>query len=80
MNLREFFERQVVRNREKVYLYFQDQGMTYGALDRKANQVANGFLELGIRKGDKVCLLLPNCPEFLYVCFGLNKIGTWMVP
>lgn len=80
MNLREFFERQVVRNREKVYLYFQDQKLTYGALDRKANQVANGFLELGIRKGDKVCLLLPNCPEFLYVWFGLSKIGAVLVP
>lgn len=79
MNLRESFERQVVRNREKVYLYFQDQKLTYGALDRKANQVANGFLELGIRKGDKVCLLLPNCPEFLYVWFGLNKIGAGLV-
>jgi acyl-CoA synthetase (AMP-forming)/AMP-acid ligase II len=45
MNLREFFEQQVVRNREKVYLYFQDQGVTYGALDQKVNQVANGFLE-----------------------------------
>jgi crotonobetaine/carnitine-CoA ligase len=36
--------------------------------------------ELGIRKGDHVCLFLPNCPEFLYLWFGLAKIGGVMVP
>jgi acyl-CoA synthetase (AMP-forming)/AMP-acid ligase II len=80
MNLREFIERQVEKFAEKIYLYFQDQEVTYEALNRRINQVANGFLELGIRKGDKVCALLSNCPEFLYVWFGLNKIGAVMVP
>ncbi len=80
MNIRAFFERQVEKNPDKVYLYFQDQTMTYRELDQKANQVANGFLEIGIRKGDRVCLLLPNSPEFLYVWFGLNKIGAILVP
>jgi crotonobetaine/carnitine-CoA ligase len=59
-----------------VYLYFQDQEITYEELDRKANQVAKGFLESGIRKGDKVSLLLPNYLEFLYPWFGLNKMGA----
>lgn len=80
MNVREFIEKRVETFSEKVYLYFQDQEITYGELNRRANQLANGFLKLGMRKGDKVCLLLPNCPEFLYVWFGLNKIGAVMVP
>ncbi len=80
MNIRELLEKQVKGNAEKVYLYFQDQEVTYRTLNQKSNQVANGFLELGIRKGDKVALLLSNCPEFLYVWFGLNKMGAVMVP
>lgn len=80
MNIREFLEMRVSRDPEKVYLYFKNQEVTYGALDQKVNQVANGFLGLGIRKGDKVCLLLANCPEFLYVWFGLSKIGAVLVP
>jgi crotonobetaine/carnitine-CoA ligase len=38
------------------------------------------FLDLGIRKGDRVCFLLPNCPEFLYAWLGLAKIGAILVP
>lgn len=50
MNLREFWEGRVGARRDKVFLYFQDQKITYGELDRKTNQVANGFLESGIQK------------------------------
>ena len=80
MNIREFFEQQVKKSPEKVYLYFQDQEVTYRELDQRANQVANGMMGFGIRKGDKVCVFLTNSPEFLYIWFGLNKIGLIMVP
>jgi carnitine-CoA ligase len=80
MNVREFFEERVRKSPDKVYLYFRDREITYGEIDRKANQVANGMLGSGIRKGDKVCVLLPNSPEFLSIWFGLNKMGAVMVP
>jgi len=48
MSLREFWEGRVERYREKGSLYSQNQQITYGELDRKANQITNGFLELGI--------------------------------
>jgi len=80
MNIREFFEGQVKRSPEKVYLYFQDQEITNRELDQRANQVANGMLGFGIRKGDKICVLLANSPEFLYIWFGLNKMSAVMVP
>ena len=49
-------------------------------LDERANRFANGFLELGITRGAKVAVMLPNCPEYLYSWFGLAKIGAVMVP
>ena len=80
MNIRAFLEQQVEKSLEKTYLYFQDQEVTYGELDRRANRVANGMLGLGIRKGDRISVFLTNSPEFLYIWFGLNKIGLIMVP
>lgn len=38
------------------------------------------FRTLGIKKGDRVCLFLPNCPEVLYCWFGLAMIGAISVP
>jgi crotonobetaine/carnitine-CoA ligase len=80
MNIRHFLESKVLRHPDKIYLFFEDQQWTYQQFDARVNQAANGFLELGIRKGDRVCLMLPNSPEFLYAWLGLNKIGGIMVP
>jgi crotonobetaine/carnitine-CoA ligase len=64
----------------KTYLYFEDQEVSYQSFNAQVNRAAHGFLHLGVRKGDKVCLMLPNCPEFLYAWLGLAKIGGIMVP
>lgn len=68
------------KNKDKVYLYFKDQKVTYEQLNERADQVAKGYLSLGLKKGDKVAIMMPNCPEFLYHWFGLSKIGGVEVP
>jgi len=68
------------REGKKPFLYFQDQVVDFGALDKNANKAAHLFRECGVKKGDHVCLFLPNCPEFLYLWFGLVKIGGVIVP
>ncbi len=80
MNIRELIETQSKKNPGKVFLYFGEQEITYEAFDHNINKAANMFLDLGIRKGDRVCFLLPNCPEFLYGWLGLAKIGAILVP
>ena len=59
-----------------VVFQFRDDPITLAELNDRINQAANGFLELGVKHGDKVAIMLPNSPEFLYVWFGLNKIGA----
>ena len=54
--------------------------ITLGELNEGINRVANGLLALGVKQGDKVAIMLPNCPEFLYTWFGANKIGAVEVP
>lgn len=80
MNIRTLLELNVRRHPEKKFLFFEDEEWTYRQFDERVNQAANGFRELGIRKGDRVCLMLPNGPEFLFAWLGLNKIGGIMVP
>ncbi len=65
---------------DKVFLHFRDQKITYKELDENVNRVANGLLKLEIRPGDKVGIMLPNCPEFLYSHFALLRIGASPVP
>lgn len=50
--------------------------LTYGELKQWTDRAAFAFLELGIRKLDRVLLQIPNWPEFVYAYYGLHKIGA----
>ena len=65
---------------DHVVFQFRDDPITLGELNERINKAANGFLALGVGHGDKVAIMLPNCAEFLYAWFGLNKIGAVEVP
>ncbi|MBR0279989.1 MAG: acyl--CoA ligase, partial [Oscillibacter sp.] len=54
--------------------------ITWGVFDEKANRVANLLLSRGIRKGQKVAILLMNCLEWLPIYFGVLKTGAVAVP
>jgi crotonobetaine/carnitine-CoA ligase len=51
-----------------------------GEFNEAINKTANGLLSLGVQHGDKVAIMLPNGPEFLYTWFALNRIGACEVP
>lgn len=80
MRIRKLLEGKAETHEEAPFLYFRDQIIDFATLDRNANKAGNLFRELGVKKGDHVCLFLPNCPEFIYLWFGLAKIGGVMVP
>jgi long-chain acyl-CoA synthetase len=49
--------------------------ITYRELNRHACALGNHLRSLGLGKGDKVALMLPNCPEFVIAYFAIQKIG-----
>lgn len=61
---------------DKTFFYFEDKKFTYSETNQFANRVANGYLSLGMRKGDKVIVMLPNCAEFVFNWFGCAKLGV----
>ncbi|MGI6422979.1 MAG: class I adenylate-forming enzyme family protein [Syntrophomonadaceae bacterium] len=54
--------------------------MTWRVFDEKANRFANLLRKRGIKKGDKVAILLMNCLEWLPIYFGILKAGAIAVP
>ena len=54
--------------------------ITWSVFDEKANRVANMLLEKGVKKGDRVAILMFNCLEWLPIYFGILKTGAIAVP
>ena len=67
----------LVQETEKNY-YRRE--ISWNVFNEKANRFANALLERGIKKGDKVAILLMNCIEWLPIYFGILKTGALAVP
>ncbi len=80
MDLRTWMEDRVRRNRDRAFLFFEGQQYTYGEFDQNVSRVANALAGLGITRGDKVGIMLPNTPHHLYTWLGAMKLGAIDVP
>ena len=60
----------------KVCLYFEDKTFTYAEAARMSNRVGNALRMLGVRMEDRVLIILPDCPEFVWTWFGAARIGA----
>jgi len=65
---------------DAVALRFEGEAITYEELNRRANRVANGLQGMGVKKGDRVAIMLPNIPEFVYAFVATLKLGAVAVP
>jgi long-chain acyl-CoA synthetase len=59
---------------------FKGHTVSNGELQRRSDAFASALLALGVAKGDRVALLLPNCPQFLICELGAWKAGAVVVP
>lgn len=57
-------------------LSFMGKRISYAKMAEKIEQAACAFWALGIRKGDRVLLCLPNLPQTVYCLYGLNRLGA----
>ena len=61
---------------EQVMLRMGREEWSFADADRLSDAVAAGLLDHGVQPGDVVALMLPNCAEYLWAWFGLNKLGA----
>lgn len=73
-------EYQAIRRPDKTAVVFGEKGYSYSLLNAEANKVANAFVSLGVEKGDRVSMWLPNCLEFITSFYGILKVGGVVVP
>jgi long-chain acyl-CoA synthetase len=78
--LGKMLEETVKNYRKKSALFFEGKEISFEQLDENVNRLANGLRKLGIQKGDRVAMMLPNIPEFVYSFFALQKLGAIAVP
>jgi long-chain acyl-CoA synthetase len=76
----EMLARTAERYPEHVAVVFKDVNLTYRELDALVNSFANALLDLGIGKGQMVCLFMTNRPEYVISWFAIARIGAVASP
>ncbi len=61
---------------EKAAIAYFEREITYAELDSLSNQFAGALSALGVKKGDRVAVFLPNIPQFVITYFGVLKAGA----
>jgi len=61
-------------------IVFEDERITYAQMTERAYKLANALKSLGLKKGDRVAVLLRNCSEWFDIFFALAGLGAVMVP
>ena len=78
--LHALLERQAKKYDRRPFLYFEDKVFSFADVNNAANRVAAGLQKLGVKKGDKVAVLMENYPEGIFLVYGLSKLGAVEVP
>jgi fatty-acyl-CoA synthase len=65
---------------DRVFLVFGDRRLTYRQVDARSSALAAALHELGVERGDRIALDLPNWPEFILSMFAAAKLGAVIVP
>jgi long-chain acyl-CoA synthetase len=76
----EIVDRTVKAYPNQPAILFQGIELKYHQLISRIDSLANAFFKLGLEKGDRVCLYLPNCPEFVIAYWAVIKAGGVVVP
>lgn len=65
---------------DRCFLRFRSGDLSFTTVDERATELAHAFSDLGVARRDLVAMLLPNCPEFALVWFGLARLGAVSAP
>lgn len=64
----------------KTAIQFENRKITFSELYQRTRQVDYQLQKLGIRKGDRVAVILRNCPEFIEIYLACSRLGAIFVP
>ncbi len=64
---------------DKIAIHFMKRDITYAQFQESIDRLANALYSIGVRKGDRVALMLPNSPQFMIAFYAVLKIGGIVV-
>ncbi len=76
LTLGEVLDAAASRYAEKEAVIYGKERVTYSQLQRRVNDLAKGFIKLGVNKGDKIGIWMPDNPEWIYTYFAAAKVGA----
>ncbi|MFD1739134.1 fatty acid--CoA ligase family protein [Bacillus salitolerans] len=80
MNISSKLHENAKRLPDKPAYYFQDAACTYRELDGAVSKFASALLDMGVKKGDHIALLLGNSPHFVIGLYGAIRAGATVIP
>ncbi|MDW7738723.1 MAG: long-chain fatty acid--CoA ligase [Bacillota bacterium] len=78
-SLYDYFIQSTVDYPDLIALVFFGNEVTYKEVHEKIERTAAALVKMGVEKGDRVALMLPNCPEYVYAFYGCMKVGAVVV-
>ncbi|MGI8402171.1 MAG: AMP-binding protein [Gemmatimonadaceae bacterium] len=78
--LTDYLREAAMRWPDRPALLFKGGTVSYRRLDDQSNALAAAFVKMGIQRGDRVALCLPNCPQFVLAEFAAWKVGAISCP
>jgi long-chain acyl-CoA synthetase len=80
MNIVKILVQNTARHPEKMALTFEDRTYTYSDFNKLVNRFANGLMIQGVKKGEKIALMMKNSDSFAIAYYACAKIGAVVVP
>lgn len=77
--LLDVYDNNLAINADKPATYFFGRSQTYGELDKEVRKTAAGLRALGVRPGDHVAIILPNCPQHIAAFYAVLKLGAVVI-
>lgn len=75
MPLQKILQKSAKEFQQKTAIIFDERELSYAQLDLLSNKFANSLVKLGMKKGDRGAIFLPNTPQFIVSYFGILKAG-----
>ena len=75
----DIYERNLAKHSNRTATWFFGKTMTFAQLNEQVLKVAAGLQELGVKKGDRVALVMPNCPQHIIAFSAVMRLGATVV-
>ena len=79
ISLYEHIKQTTAESGDLIALVFMGNEITYRKMQENIDRIAAALTDLGVKKGDRVALMLPNCPEYVYTYYACMKLGAIVV-